>query len=333
MFKPKNIFVLGFIFLSGCVSLSEKETKVAPTITADMPLEEAIVAGIKFGGTTLKATKSYVASKKKFAETNSIIRNKIERNYKSWSVDQLVNSLNLYQYTKPKNPDTLFELLVNSKRSTVKVIAWHLAAGFPSKKMGEKIEKVLTLAVERNSLGEVFIPQMANAVAANRLKSVYSIIRKGLIDTNEITFAQTMIHLDPHRASEDFLTYLAGSPVEELRQLTLKTLNPYTVVVALQHLQSHPAEIDHKDFNYLYFFAVSRNNVIAELAREVLENYLPKYRVALAAKLNKLPVWVQVSFIENSKHDMTAALGSFFRELKKYSVNRAVLDEINSVKF
>ena len=77
---------------------------------------------------------------------------------------------------------------------------------------------------------------MANAVAANQLTDAYTLIREGLMQQGGEEFVNAMIALNPKRASWDFLDYLAQASAEELRQLTLSSVDLFSCVAILKHL-------------------------------------------------------------------------------------------------
>src|SRR5690606_4760486 len=134
------------------------------------------------------------------------------------------------------------------------------------------------------------------------------------------------------QASEDFLTYLALAPAEELRQLTLSSVNLYSCMIILKHMTYAPPSVANADFRHLFNYAVSRNNALAELAHAVLENYVPEHTDYLAQLLARQPVWVQMAYLENARRRMTPKVGLLLSELKKVSAQDDVISEIDEIR-
>jgi hypothetical protein len=211
-------------------------------------------------------------------------------------------------------------------------LAWQLAADAPSQSMRHEIENYLTESVTENELSLVLIPAMADAVASNRLIESYTVVREGLLIANDIAFARAMIALNPQQASVDFLEYLAKAPVEELRQLTLKSVDVYTCTLILEHFQSYPPPVSNPRIDTLFLFTISRNNALAEMARDVLERYLPRHSESFAFSLSRLPAWMQIAFVERSSNRLTPVISLFLDDLKKATVDKDVIDEISGLK-
>ncbi len=66
------------------------------------------------------------------------------------------------------------------------------------------------------------------------------------------------------------------------------------------------------------------------MANAVLEKQIPENRQSFAVILARLPVPVQVAFIENSQREMTANLRLLLNDLKDYSQNKEVIEELNA---
>ena len=90
--------------------------------------------------------------------------------------------------------------------------------------MAVKLDERLTAMITNNELDEHYYPQMAEAVAANDLRSAYTVVRQGLFTSHDSAFVKAMIAIDARRAIGDFMDYLALAPIEELRQLNLRTI-------------------------------------------------------------------------------------------------------------
>ena len=97
----------------------------------------------------------------------------------------------------------------------------------------------------------------------------------------------------------------------------------------LEHLAQHTTPVTHPQFDYLFFYSISRNQALAGLARKVLEPYFAKDRSYLAFRLTQMPKWVQLAFIEGGRRQMTPIFAKFLSELKKNTINQEVIEEIN----
>jgi hypothetical protein len=129
------------------------------------------------------------------------------------------------------------------------------------------------------------------------------------------------------------MTYLAQAPAEELRQLTLSSVNLYTAVAILKHLQKHPPNLANAYFDHLFLYAVSRNTGLAELAQLTVENFVPAHTDLVAMALARHPAWVQIAYLENARRRMNPKEGLLLGELKKVTSERDVIEEIDEAKF
>jgi hypothetical protein len=140
-----------------------------------------------------------------------------------------------------------------------------------------------------------------------------------------------MIAIAPEQAAADFMVYLAQAPVEELRQLSLTSVDLFCCMEMLKHLQKVPVSIYHPNFSHLFYYATSRNQALAELGQEVLSGYSPKYNAYLAYLFGVQPEWVQLAYIEGIRRNMTPVATLFLFEVKKNSRHQEIIDEINSM--
>ena len=165
---------------------------------------------------------------------------------------------------------------------------------------------------------------LTNTAAQNK-------IQQGLMTTGQEAFALSMAQLDASRASNDFLDYLALASAEELRQLTQNSVNVYTCLIALKHLQAHPAPLSHAHAEHLVYYAVSRNNGLADLGQMALESYRPKERSQVAIMMSRMPQWVQIAYVESVRRKKAPAITLLLGELKKISSSTDVVEEVDEV--
>jgi hypothetical protein len=296
-----------------------------------MPLEEAVEAGLEFGGETLSRVKDLLNKQQKLVPEARRLEKELTRNFAGIPDYRLINTVNLYLHSEsPQAPQLMLKMLDSSK-NLHRQLAGHIAGGMPSPKMAEAIEGFLTQVITENRLGEFLNANLAEALADNHMKSSYTVLRQGLMETNNVAFAKAMMEVEPGKASTDFLDYLAGAPVEELRQLNLETLDLFTCMEILKHLQKFPASIYHANFPHLFLFATSRNIGLAELAHQVLLTYSPKYNRYLSYLFNLQPEWVQLAYVEGIRKNLTPVASLFLMEVKKDSRHQEVVDEINSM--
>ncbi len=320
------------ISVVGCVSFSNKQRK-PPKITETMPLKDALAGGIEFGGPTLGDVKKLIKKRKEWVKAEDLLFHiLISQKDDDMPIPSLINAMELFRASQSKRAPSIFRKHVRERAMIRRQIAWQLAADVPSEAMGREVEALLTEALADDDLKQVFIPSMADAVASNRLTGSYTIVREGLFAVDDISFARAMIALNPQKASDDFLEYLAKAPVEELRQLTLKSVDVYTCTLILEHFQSYPPPVSNARMETLFLYTISRNNALAEMARDVLEKYLPKHSEAFAFTLSRLPSWMQIAFVERSSKRLTPVISLFLDDLKKVTIDKDVADEISGLK-
>jgi hypothetical protein len=298
-----------------------------------MPLDKALKAGIDFGGDTLADVRKLIRRRKEGLKAAVALRAAILEGLETSQNNQLMNATSLYMsMPEPLSPE-MFQKMLASGRPLACELAWQLAAVKPSKIVAKAVDRELTRALAENDEESLLYPQMANAVAANNLRQSYTILRRGLMVRGDEEYAQAMIKLEPARASNDFLPYLAQANAEELRQLTMSSVNVYAVIAILKHLQRHPPDIGAPHFGNLFEYAVSRNTALSELAQVVIQNFVPKYTDQVAQKLATHPLWVQIAYVENARRAMTPKLGILLNDLKEATAEPDVVDEIGEIKF
>jgi hypothetical protein len=224
------------------------------------------------------------------------------------------------------------EKMLRAENGTSLRIAWTMATRYSSPKMKTVIERVLTAAIEQGQEQRHLIPEMARAVAVNDLKSVYTLVREGLMLTGNDDFAKAMIEFDGKQASQDFGYYLAKATLDDLRQLNQQTVNMYTCLVIFRHFLNEPMAMSHPDYDSLFLYAVSRNQVLAEMANLVIERQMSHSRAALALMLARQKMEVQLAFIEANRRAPSPQVGLFLRELKRITAHKEVVEEIDTVR-
>ncbi|MCX6111305.1 MAG: hypothetical protein NTZ90_17045 [Proteobacteria bacterium] len=311
----------------------KKDNKPPPVIYANMDLEKAVAAGIDFGGDTLTNVKRLIKRRNLTEPAYAMVAKVLHENIQSYEHNQLINAGHLYASLPLPVAPAMFHDLVGSGRPLAQQLGWQLAAVKPSPQLVKVIENELTRAIADNDEDSVLVPQMANAVRANHLRDAYTLLRQGLMSKGDEEFALGMIALNPSAASDDFLPYLALPPAEELRQLTMSSVNLYTCITILKHLQKVPPAAGKPGFDHLLFYAVSRNPTLAELAQGVLEQFLPEQTEYLAQMLARQPAWVQIAYVESARRRMNPKEGLLLSELKKSTSENDVVQEISELKF
>lgn len=334
--RQNILFISIFAFaLNHCVTPSKEERfdpKNAPNLTEDTPVEKIIEGAIDFGGIQMDKARTLITKKKAWSQTVKIVAQDISDNMQTYESFQLVNAVNLLQISPYALDEGMFLKLVSSGRQLAKQLGWQLAAAKPSKKVAAMIDKELTRAITENDENSVFLQQVAAAVQANHLKSSYSLMRQALFTTNQEYFALAMAALEPQKASEDFIEYLAIAPVDELRQITMHTLDPFTCMFALQHLERNPASVTNPRIEVLFLYGISRNTALADEASRLLDKYFEENPGLFAQLLGRQQVWVQVAFIENIRRNNNATKKKFLSELRNTSSSEEVLDELREMQ-
>lgn len=334
MLKASHFLVV-FVFLSSCAILQspgEDRPKTPPAIVANMELESALQAGIEFGGNTLKDVRKLIARRKQWPMAEKVLYQAIQDGIINYENSKLTNAVMLYISGPVQPQEALFNQMVSSGRPLARQLAWQMAAALPGKQMRSAIERELNRAVYEDDEENLFIPAMAIAAQVNRMTSAYSVIRRGLLVTNQEEFAQAMATLNPEQASADFLDYLALCPPEELRQLTVSTINIFAATIALNHMLKYPPSAAHSQIDTVFYYAISRNPGLSDLASHLVEVLSQKNQAAMALTLSRMPVWAQVAYIENARRNMTAAKRVFLSELKKVTAQNEVVEELGDVK-
>ncbi len=330
------VAVAGLVLLGACNTMGNEkpqEPLKPPQIYGNMPLDKALKAAVDFGGDTLADVRKLLRRRHEGAKAAPILRAAIIEGLETSENHQLMNATALYMSTPEPLLPEMFQKMLQSGRPLACELAWQLAAIKPSKVAAQAVERELTRALAESDEEALLFPQMANAVAANGLKGSYTLLRRGLMVKGDEEYAQAMIKLDPERSSNDFLPYLAQANAEELRQLTLSSVNVYAVIAIMKHMQKRPPDLGADGFEHLFEYAVSRNTALAELAQVVIQGFIPKYTDQIAQKLATHPLWVQIAYVENARRAMTPKVGLLLSELKNATAEPDVVEEIGEIKF
>jgi hypothetical protein len=330
-----SMFALLILLATGCVTPTPKGEKIKnepPRITQDMSLEDALQAGIDFGGDTARDVRKLVSKRKQWPLAEKALYQAVQDGIIKYENTQLVNAVMLY-ISGPVTPqEALFKQLVSSGRPLARQLAWQMAAALPGKVMRGAIEREMNRAVFDDEEDEILIPAMASAVQANRMTSAYTLVRQGLYKTNGEEFAQAMATLSPEQATSDFLNYLSLCPPEELRQLTVSSINIFAATIALNHMMKYPPTASHPQLETLFYYSISRNPGLSDIATGLIEHLSQKNDAAMALTLSRMPAWAQVAFIEGARRNMTAQKKLFLGSLKKVASQGEVIDELGDVK-
>jgi hypothetical protein len=317
------------LVMVGCATIQRDYQEAPPNITADMPLNDALAAGIRHGGDTMARVKRLVTRRKEWSPATLALKSAVEAGVFKYEDPQLINAMNLYQSAPLAADPALFDKLVTSGRPLARQLGWQMAASMPSREIAAAADKLLSRALIEGEEADHLVPEMAQAVRANRLLQSYTLLRQGLFQTGQEAFATAMAELNPAGASNDFMDYLALAPVDELRQLTLNSVNPMSCIIALKHMLARPVSTAHPSIEHLFYFAVSRNPALAELSMQVIDGYPVTERTALAWTVARLPVWLQIAYVENIRRKTTASSGLFLAELRNITTQPEVVEEID----
>lgn len=330
--KRQLIFWLSLSFLQlSCVSLRGGDSDSPPQIKADMPLEQAFAHAIRYGGSTLEDVKKLVKARDAWPELETISAAYIKENMNSASPSVFLNAVHLYRVSANRMNVDLLKQLFASSEPFHKKIAWQLAALRPSSRIAALLEEVLSQVLVNGNIEEVLFPEMARAVEANQVRTVYTILRQGLFASGSDDFAKAMITLNPDLAADDFVDYLAQASLEDLRQINQTSVNMYTCLVILRFFMNYPLPVANPNVGHLYYYAISRNPGLNEMARDVLEQQIPRFREQMVFILARQPQAVQMAFVEGTRHHPGANVQSMLASLKELTAFQEVEDEISAL--
>ena len=324
-----------FLMITNCASVKKLLTpeNKEQQVTLATPLDKAISISIKSNKSNIDITKKIIKNNNLFKQASRLLTKEIINLHSQLSKIQLINATNLFQYSKPSTKQVInvFDVLLDSDNFASQKIAWILASNFPSQELGKRIENFLTESITNNEINTLINPHMADAIANNNLIDSYTIVKQGLFTQHHLAYTKAMKRLNPKQASLDFLDYLAIPEAEEVRQLNFSSINMFICYEILNHFTNNLLPINHPNFKNLFFYSVSRNNSLAELARKVIHNNVPQNKSYLAALLAQTPLWVQMSFVERTRRNYSTISGSLLSELKGITSHKDVMAEISNV--
>jgi hypothetical protein len=333
----KRTSQLGFyLFLSfqalqsSCVTLPGKPERQG--IESSMSLDEAFQLAISQGKQSMTELKRLVKARQAWNELSQMSLAYMKANLGSTNRVEFSNAISLYQASSPEVDPSLIELLLAKRDPFYTQLALQLASLRPSPKVGETIEKELSKAITQGREDQILSPQLATAIRLNAIGTSYSLMRRGLLLTGEDEFAKTMISSDPNRAAWDFMDYLARADLDDLRQLSQKTVNMYTCLVILRFYLNHPLPVAHPQFKNLIYYAVSRNSALSEMARSVLEAQIPNFKDQIAYWLATEKLEVQIAFIESARQNPTPNIKLMLGNLKEITRFKEVAEEIDAIQ-
>lgn len=328
---------LGFCLLvsflalqSSCVTLSgEPERR---EIESSMSLDEAFHLAISQGKQSMTELKRLVKARQAWNDLSKMSLAYMKANLGSANRIEFSNAISLYQASSPEVDPSIIELLFAKRDPFYTQLALQLASLRPSKKVGESIERELSNAITQGREEQILSPQLAMAIRLNSISTSYSLMRRGLLLTGEDEFAKTMISSDPNLAAWDFMDYLARADLDDLRQLSQKTVNMYTCLVILRFYLNHPLPVAHPQFKSLIYYAVSRNSALSEMARSVLEAQIPNFKDQIAYWLATEKLEVQIAFIESARQNPTPNIKLMLSNLKDITRFKEVAEEIDAIQ-
>ena len=321
-------FVSAVCFVWSCASINGSSE--VQQVTSDMPTEVAMKLGFKYGGKPFEDAKKLAKKRKEFKlvakiAEEALLGEKEPAGY-MWRAMQVYQGINRSSVS-PK----VVGKLIESDDEFVRRMGWQLAANRPSDLVGVVLNRYLTESVRNGLESQSFLPEMASAVRANKLVSSYSIVREALYEKGGAEFVTTMIEFNSSQAGQDFMTYLSKATVEDLRQMTQTTVDLASCLEILRFYNEVELPLGHPSISHIYLYAVSRNNSLAELAIGALERAMGDHRMQLAFSLAKMPVWIQVAFVENAREQLDNSLGLFLTELKQVTSHAEVVEEIEAL--
>ncbi len=327
MLSVKKFFLLGSLLLTACQTTQDAKK---PEITRDMPLAEAYSLAKTHGSDVMQRVKELAKERKELPKLAEITENDLIHNHSKLSAPELSHATNMYVFSSQKADPKVIRALLTANQPEVRKVGWRLAAVKPSPEVVAVIDNVLNNALRDGQEDGILDPDMAKALQENDMKKDYTFLERGLALQGAPEYATAMLAIDPKSATPAFLNYLMRADLEDLRQLNQKSINVYTCTVIFRFLIENPLPISHPGVASLFLFAVSRNRGLADMANAVLEKQIPEHRASFAIILARLPVPVQVAFIENSQREMTANLRLLLHDLKDVAQNKEVIEELNS---
>ena len=296
-----------------------------------LSVEELVALVRDHGVRVIRKVYLHLRQTDQLPEAGRYIFQQIDKQREVYETVALINVLHLYQLTGDRQAHRMFVKLLTEKRRAVTELAWQVATIMPSPAMARAIAGAISGAIEGGREKSLFLPQVASAVTANQVEGVYTLLRAGLNYTHHESFAQAMATTAPKRATSDFVAYLSRASIDELRQQSPTSVNVYVCLVILRHLERQTLSPHDRNFAVLFWYAISRNPDLSELASRILEGYYGKHTDSLAQMLARLPYWAQFAFVGNVGRRLTPVSRQFLVVLQQKTSGVDVIDEINQV--
>lgn len=324
-------FTLAISSAVACVTMDgSQQDKKAPKITKDLSIDEAIHIAVTWGEKSLDQFGTYLKMTGTERSSQTHVEEYLLRRALRAGGPTLVRTVRLYQSYRPRTAPKIFRKLIEKETPLTDMLAWEMAGKLASETMKIEIDALLSKAIEDGDEVKYMTPEAARAIAKNQAKDLYTFLRAGLNNTHHEAFVEAMIQLRPAIASKDFLDYLAQAPIEELRQMNMSSLNVLACTRILAHMRTYPPSISHRHFDHLVLFAISRNNSLRELANEVIDAYLPRHQETIALKISRLPTWIQVAYVDMSRHNRTIGIKLLLAKIRKISSQEDVVEQLSN---
>ena len=280
--------------LAACATLMST-SKQLPQSYAGLSTAELIMLVREHGRKTLRPVYRHLQREQQLAAAGQLIAASVADDLRQGKVVELVAALHLYQLTNDPAAARVFtQLIAPQQRHPILVqVGWQIATLMPSASMATAITQTLERALLQGREETLFLPQVAAAIAANKVTNTYTFLREGLHRTHHTAFARAMLKLNPTRASHDFLTYLSDIPLDALRAQIPAVENIPLRLMLLQHVRAYPVSTQHRQLATLFSYVISRDPALSEAAQQALAIYYDKHGEQLAQLLARLPYWVQ----------------------------------------
>ncbi|MCY4381078.1 MAG: hypothetical protein OXC40_05885 [Proteobacteria bacterium] len=267
-------------------------------------------------------------------ELDQILVAMVKKNAMSWGTEQLKRALEIYRYSSQQYPWLIFRYTTLAKKKEAMRLAWGSLQHVPRShdqlpKHRDILDSILSKALQDNTINHHLVPEMANIAKAWQVKSVYGILKLGLLSTEEPSFVESMAFLKPTQATHDFMNYLVLIPDQDLRQLTVSEITDITILDILKHFRRFPPELGHHHIGKIFVFAASRQMKIREHALALIDDLTGQGAEILAYTLSRQKKWVQQSLIEESRRQMTGNRKLLLSHLAKLTPDKSIAEEIS----
>lgn len=240
-------------------------------------------------------------------------------------------ALDLYLLCPGRQAPALFESLAQAESTVARRTAWQLAKARPSVAMADRIGKRLATALETGEIEPLLDGAVAQAIVANDVSDAFTFLRRALALSGSPAFAKALIALEPARASDVAMSYLAKVSFEELRTSKAPDgINLQSALVLLEYLQRHPPHVSHPNFGHLFLYATATNEPLAGRARAVLADLTSRSAAELAAVLASMARDAQLGYIASLGRGMDVEVArGFGRELRLRTIYQEVVAAID----